>query len=516
MKMRLLPLSVVIGGLLAGCGGSGGGGGGYTPQNVTWSVVMLKTVEKVDSGCAIYHEYPADPADPASVSEYVIGHEAPSGLYHVVYHNADGSIVTDTDGKPQIFESNATSQVTFDLKKVPDGGYVSLEESSNFSLSAKSSPVSMISIQKDLVTDMTLTVDFNVSFNIPDCVKKTDDFPELMNSDDSRVQLIPIGGEQSYQLSASAKQTTSDVLTKMPVFALPEGTEERKLATGFSTYDSSDKVYDKPSSYAIVEKKGVFLGTPSTLPSTPMTSLLNDEDGNSLDNDFTITANNGLTLNQASVDVVLDGKIYSWQKLFEQANGITESNWAKAESDLSIWAVNYSYNASDNGDWDVAGYKKVNGSNIELEVPTDLSAFDSTSLNSKLSASGYTASNWDIQRTYARTYSTEGRDVYQSIYAKPNAQQPLMQSSIDGLELDANPSGGKVAITLLDSGVSSNKIAFKSFMAQHYSVTDSFESDKDPYENDLNGILLNTSEKRAGTMLFMQSGADIVSNTVNL
>ncbi|GAL10100.1 hypothetical protein JCM19233_1077 [Vibrio astriarenae] len=156
---------------------------------------------------------------------------------------------------------------------------------------------------------------------------------------------------------------------------------------------------------------------------------------------FDFIADSNISFQSGSVSVVLDNKVYSWQEIFEQDSGVTNSAFVESDANLKYWSLSATGLSSEStGTWDLGLIRTLSGQDVYFEQPTYLSDFSSSIVkescrqgNLCLDAYGFYAEDWNIQRTHVRSVTRTGKSAFQTIYALPDVEQPLMDSSTETL-----------------------------------------------------------------------------------
>lgn len=425
-KAVVLPIVAAVSGALLGCGGGGGGTPPptYQPKNVTWKFVELYQVAEADlKNCSIYYHHIAE--DEFEEDYFVAARIATSG-YKVLFHNADGSIEED-----MTIVGSANGSITFDWKKIPEDGYVSIEENSGLNAGNRESYIT--SFAKDLVTNMTLSVR---SFQDGNSCVTNETYTKLNFDENAHARFSSGGAFEYFQTSSSKSQVTGGDRSKgdIPVHAeLPA--KERKLATSFSDYDASTGKYNGFVSYAVFDKAYIYDVSDSSVVPSPV--LMDD----TKHTPFDFIADSNISFQSGSVSVVLDNKVYSWQEIFEQDSGVTNSAFVESDANLKYWSLSATGLSSEStGTWDLGLIRTLSGQDVYFEQPTYLSDFSSSIVkescrqgNLCLDAYGFYAEDWNIQRTHVRSVTRTGKSAFQTIYALPDVEQPLMDSSTETL-----------------------------------------------------------------------------------
>ncbi|MDR9829264.1 hypothetical protein RCJ22_27110 [Vibrio sp. FNV 38] len=506
-KAVTLPLVAAISGALLGCGGSSGGPSdpGYTPKNVTWKFVEPYQVAEADLGnCSIYHHHIAQ--DENEEDYFVAARIATTG-YKVLFHNEDGSIDHD-----MTIIGSSNGSITFDWKKIPDNGYVSIEENSG--LNAGNRETYITSFATDLVTDMTLSVR---SFQDGNSCITNETYTRLNFNENAHARFSSAGLLEYFQTSGSKNEVTGGSRSQgeIPVYAeLPA--KERKLATSFSDYDSSTSKYNGFVSYAIFDKANIYDASDSNVVPTPV--LMDDTKHETFD--FFVDDN--ISFEQGSVDVVLDNKIYSWQEIFAQDNGVTNSAFVETDTNLKNWSLSATGVGSDSiGNWSLGLILPLSGQDVHFEQPNYLSDFVSSSVNEScivgelcVDAYGFYSEDWDVQRTHVRALTNTGKSAFQTIYAYPNEDQPLMLSSTETLTSNTSD---KILVTLVKTEDLALTDVAQFVASNSYDIDTLSDKDINPntHQYDVNGVVFGETSKVNLQQSIMEGRYEFAQNSVN-
>jgi hypothetical protein len=375
-----------------------------------------------------------------------------------------------------------------------------------------------------LTTSNTITVrrsrDLSESEYTNYCLKG-DSVPEPMTDEFSRLRVSTANGPAYYSTSAGsvAVSGATNELQDIPVYSYEYGTEERKIITSFLELDETDpseSTYNTLNSYAIVEKNEVFLKDTPNPPVVSMTTVGSESPS------YVISADADLERVQASIDVILDNKIYLWQEVFASGSYDTYSNWVREQELLSDWSLNAIYKTSAaTGAWNLYQRSPVQGSDLLIEQPTDLADMSGSSIYASgksiyLDTASFNPNNWKLQRTHVRTETISGNEAIQTIYSAVDNEQVLMESSTETLTVNpVNPL--EVGIALMSQSADIEDADIQYFAKLNFNVALLADADTpiDSHGYDVNGVIVAHSDDVASTRAAMQKSSAIVINHSN-
>ncbi|RXJ74558.1 flagellar sheath protein A [Veronia nyctiphanis] len=451
-KIQMLPLAAMISGLLVGCGGgsSSGGGGNSTPSTpkYTWQILSLNSVERssVGNGCSIIAQDKFD----ATGTKVIAAYKATAN-FNILFHDKNG-VITKRN------QADANGRFVINSADVPNGGYVSLEEIDGSIQGTQD--VYMFTVAKDLLSNMTLNVRQHSSTY--SCYKG-EQSPQVAVNPNAAVKVDQVDANTRYYQSSYIDNSTNGktVGAGIPVNSeLPSS--NNVLVTLFDAY-SGGETRDL-SRYVVMDSSYVYNsaqgnGSKSGVPT----------DQNLLKFGFTAT---GLTLNSGSkIDVEIDNEIYTWQPIYE--SGQTYSV-VDGSSDIDKWSFDIEATTDTNsGNWSAKIYAPVdkNGTSVVLPTLNPFTASITTSGCSAdycLSADGYSASDFQLQRTHLRSSNNNTRNFYQTIFASPNKDQVLMKSTDEVLNIDNSKDRLEVSLAQLDTRKASQ---VKQFFAHNINLS---------------------------------------------
>ncbi|MBW3696581.1 hypothetical protein EK599_12825 [Vibrio sp. T187] len=505
-KMNKLPLVAMISGLMIGCGGggdsggsSGGSGGGPSLPTYTWEIVALESVARsgLSSSCTTL-------ADDNNNSDNVITAYKVSANNDIgiLYHSSNGEVV-----KTQALDSDGT--FTVKSGEVPDGGYVSLEV-----VQGSGNPdIHMLTIQKQFLSSMLLNVDD--LYNLTDECYQGGQYVQPDSIDpDKLVDIKPVSGVSTawYHSSYSANNENGGAnATGVPVSA-PASPSDSVLVTLFNTY-SSGQATDL-THYSIMDSGYLY----NAGGSNPLSGIPTDTN---LTTDYTL--NMGVfdfsSATASRIEVNINDGLYTWQPIYGtgQAYKTRDTNGI---SGIDGWSFNFSGTTDvGSGAWGATIYAAVENENdTTVVIPAALTTFDASIVSSGcsslsdscLSASGYSASDFNIQRTHLRSSTSGGKNFYQTIYATPNAEQPIMESS-SSIVANIDNNNDRLEVSL-GSLTELNETTIKLFMSENFVPQGVIDPTLDSFEN-LNGLVSMPSDhltRRLALMgtdyMFLQNG----------
>ncbi|UTT85103.1 flagellar sheath protein A [Vibrio pelagius] len=492
-KTQILPLAAIISGLLVGCGGGGGGGGGgvtpVTPK-YTWQMLSLNSVERsaVASGCSIVAQDESD----ANGTKVIAAYKATAN-FNILFHDENG-VITATN------QSDANGRFVIDSGEVPDGGYVSLEEIDGSIQGTQD--VYMFTVSKELLSDMTLNVRQHSSTY--SCYQGEQSKKANVDQN-AAVKVDQVSSDTSYYQTSYIDNATSG---KMIASGIPVNSDipasDNVLVTLFESYNGTEA--RDLSHYVVVDASYVY---DSSQGSGSKSGAPTDE--NLVKPTFTAA---GLTLkNTSKIDVEIDNEIHTWQSIYEsgQVYGVIDGT-----SPIDNWSFNIEANTDVAfGNWDVKIYDSVDSTGTTVALPTlsTLTASITTTgcTGYCLSADGYVLSEYQIQRTHLRSSNENKRNFYQTIFAAPNKEQVLMNSTDEELSIDNNNDRLEVSLAQLDT---EKEAQVKQFFAQNIDPQVLISSTVPNY-NDVNGLLSMASDDKLRRIEIMGNEVQFYQQGVN-
>lgn len=493
-QLKILPLVAIISGVMVGCGGGSGGssGGGAVPApKYTWQMINLYATEQsnVATGCVIYDE------QEGNTGKVITARVADRG-FNVLYHNADGSVITEYT----IDDIPSTGKVTIDTGLVPEDGYVSVEEVSG--LLAGDQEVYMFTVQKEFLSNMVVNVrTAQSSSNV--CYQGEQNYSEV--SEDAVVSVRQRSADTSYyqssyiDMAVDGHQIASDIPVQAPLQA-----DKKVLITAFDTYESGK--YSDLMHYVFADASSIYD------VNNPPASLVNNTmvDVEYSDVNFSVT---GIALNDEgnSVNLGFNKELYLWQPIYPST---TVLSFDGANIAANGWTVELSGKV-ESGDWNYHSLTAYNGLDLNLDAPY-VSSFTSSSSScgdatNCLNTTGYTDSEFDIQRTHIRSVTRSGNAFYQTIFSKPSNSQVLMESSSEEV-LDLGDSDRvEVSIASLDSDDSQSVMYF---IENNHNIQ-SVITGSSPDFTDLNGSVSTATQIKNRKVAMMSENVTILENSAN-
>jgi|GEM_PF-3429270 len=453
---KWMPVVAAVSLALTGCGSSsksgGGPGPGPTPPpstTYTWQMVYLKSEVKssVPSSCAVY-------ATDTSVNGNVIVAYRGNENSNILIHNADGSVKEKR-------HPNTLGKITISENDIPSNGFVSVEELDG--TIGNEQDVYLFSVQKALMSDLTINVR-RTSAASTSCYTTGESFTEVDVNSDAVINIGQVSTSTEYyqtsyiDAATSGKQVGTGVGVKSELPA-----QDKVLVTLFDSYNGLSGQKKELTHYQLADKSMVYDVNGSSSQSVNPTNQGVIRPG------LTI---NGVTLdnnNANRIDVAYASEVYEWQPIYQ-----TSANYSYVtdQAPFSSWSFFL------NGEVDVSNWKyhamlPAKGNALNIVAPS-LTAFNSTVESSCasgsdfcLSSSGFTASDFDVQRTHLRANTTNSSRVfYQTIYSAPSAEVPLMKSSTETLLPDSNNNRMEVSLAKLTA----SENAVKYFMGKSIDV----------------------------------------------
>ncbi|EDP59049.1 hypothetical protein [Vibrio sp. AND4] len=496
-QLTTLPLVAIISGLMVGCGGGGGGGGGGGPApapKYTWQVVHLYAENKsnVKAGCVIYDEL-------AGSTDKVITAKVANAGFKVLFHNADGTVISDQT----IDNIPSNGKVTIDSAKVPNEGYVSLEELDG--TIGGTQDVYMFAVQKEFLQSMIVNVrQLQSSSNA--CLLGEQN--NKQNRSDNAVITVAQNSSATkfYQSSyVDAQVDGHSVASNIPV-AAPLNTTKKVLITAFDSLSSGQ--YGDLNYFVLADGSAIYdVNNP---PASAPTIFMNPVSRN----DVNLTVN-GITLNNNSaVEVGLHNEIYQWQPIYNSTNSLSYTN---SNLSASGWTAELG-GTTTSGNWNYSSLHSYDGSDLNIYAPF-VSNFDSSMVLANcslgkicLNAVGFNTDDFDIQRTHIRSSTNNGnRNFYQSIFAKPNSNQVFMESSEEVLVPNNSVDRLEVSAAALDSLKSDSIMYFLNNSFDIQSVVTASVSDF----SDVNGLVSTASDVKKRKLRLLKENVVIIENGKN-
>lgn len=498
---KVIPLGLMVSALLTGCGGGSDGGspssgGGTAPSTkYTWQMIHLYETARasVAGGCSIFDELP---------NGNVVAATLASEGYKILFHNADGSIISEHTQKMSDIPSSG--KVTIDTALVPDGGYVSLEEIHGSTGSNRD--VYMLTVQdqylSDLVINVRLTTNSGNSCYTGEQYTSTTTPNSVLNVQ----EVTGTGFYQTSYIDTAVSGNTSSA--NIPVLA-PTGGTKKALVTAYSTYNSTNQQRTGLTHYAFVDGQNIY--DPANPPSPIPTNMLKSDDLINLS--FTTS---GLAVNDtnSSIQTVISNDIYQWQPIYEGSGDTSAYAYINGTSDISSWAL--SLNGTLSNSWTANYLMSIDENAITLDIPT-VNDFSTTTISSgtnfALNSSTFNTSDFNIQRTHLRaTTNNNSRAFYQTIFAAPNNSQVFMKSSVEELNVTNNPSVeaslGKLNVV--------NAANVNYFMQQSIDAVDIINGSGNTNFKDVNGVMALPSQEKSSYLNMMSNSYLRVENRVTL
>ncbi|HAS6348330.1 TPA: hypothetical protein I7241_10205 [Vibrio vulnificus] len=506
-KFKMMPLVAMISAGLIGCGSSSSDGGSAptppkpTAPKYTWTIVELVRVTTPTAGCATFYSYENE-LEPSN-NYSVIARMATQG-YKILFHSADGSVLSE-----HTIEGDAISsgKVTIDSGKVPKDGYVSLEEYSGFNAGDRESY--QIAFHAPLLQNMILTVR-NDQPSKNSCLTG-DQVSKSLDAEQSRISVMtPNSGSVVYYQTSGSRLAVAGGKEQLDIPVVSDNpVKERKIVTSFLSSELDS--YERINSYLVVSADKVYKAGSEPVSAGSM-ALVENLFQVQLDERFSFS-NDKIS----GLQVVLDNKIYNWQKIYAQADNQTESGYAPQDSRLRNWSANLSLVTDVNsGAWNYDVQLPLNGSDLSIEQPSSLFDFSTSSLATSgiTSLDGFTPTEWTVQRTHVRTVSnSNARPIIQTIYSVPNSNQPMVASST---EVIGDTSSAKISVSLAGSNEVDKLILLNELMENSMD----FETLSDPsqiinsHKYDLNGAVVSESSSLTNRLKMAGKKAEFASNSV--
>ena len=215
--------------------------------------------------------------------------------------------------------------------------------------------------------------------------------------------------------------------------------------------------------------------------------------------------------NASKIDVEIDNELYQWQPIYSDSTTISySSNGAFSDG----WNVKAN-GTSDAGNWNVNTLTAFEGNDISISVPA-VNDFSTTTIDSSctadycLNTTGFTPSDFNIQRTHVRGSTTLTYDFYQSIYAVPSTNQALMESSV--VDYQVQPSDRiEVSLGTIDLDNADSKAWF---MERNMNLQSIVDIDLANF-TDVNGSITQPSAVKTRSVSMLGNSVSAVENGVN-
>ncbi|WOT06110.1 hypothetical protein [Shewanella youngdeokensis] len=497
MKKQLsLAIAIALG--LSACGSSDSSSTPATEPKYNWQIVNLHVEDAADvaKDCVIYDNATSDPSKVVTASIALAG-------FNVLFHERDGSVISEytitADDVP------TTGIVSIDSANVPDGGYVSLEEVDGGI--GGNADVYMFTVQKELLSDLVLNV--RQPQTGASCYKG-DQYQAVELSSTAAVSVLQETGINYYQSSYGTNVDGHSISANIPVQAeLPAS--KSVLVTAFA-----NDAEDQPTTithYGLIDSDYIYdTNSSDVIVSRPLTNE------NLITQTWT-TASNLTIAEESAIYMVANSNTYLWQQLFATNEEVA---LVDGSSEMQHWSA-YFTGLESNYNWQYHSYIALDGANsiIDNTLPTLYDFNDVTVLNSCSSetsadycidTASFSTNEFDLQRTQVRSTTTVGgRNFYQSIYAVPNAQQVLMNSTVVTLDPDTSD---RIEIGLTASDSPSQALEY--MMAQSLNVqTAAEDSILVPEQSDTNGSIVSIADKSAMHQALLSTNSMMISNSIN-
>lgn len=491
---KLLPLGVITSMLLTGCGGSDSGGSSSpSAPKYTWQMIHLYETDKsnVGTGCAIFEDV-TQQSD--SLTKVMAASVATTG-YKVLIHDEDGSFLTE------LSISSGQSSVVINSSQIPENGYVTLEEVDQ----AIGQPsVYTFSLQKDLLQDLVLNVRNGMNSS-NSCYKGTQQIRSNIDFTNNAVEISNAYSGVYHQTSYIDKAIAGQQSNAAAPVQAPLNGHEAVLATVYSDYVNNK--YQNLLGYSIIPAQNVYDKTNSD--AVIITNLVKTD--GAISANINNNGNETIALN-SSIEVIIDNHIYQWQPIYDLSDTLT---FFPNESKISKWAANI--NLDYPNQWQGNGLYAITDEMINL-INYNLSNFSSTTATGlNLDSSGFNSSEFTIQRTHVKGYTTSDstHNFYQTIFAKPNKSQVFIESSRGDVGFSVDNSS-KIEVTLGDMDIS--KKSNVSYFLNQFMDTSNFNDDVNnghtvfPEFYDVNGSVLTDIQINEAHRVLMADGFNKVQN----
>ncbi|AUI85772.1 hypothetical protein BS333_04950 [Vibrio azureus] len=492
-QLKIMPLVAVISGLMVGCGGGGGGGGGSVPApKYTWQMINLYTANKTDvaPGCVIYGEQEGQDGK-------VITANVANSNFNIVFHNEDGSVIE----KETIQNIADDGKVVIDTAKVPNNGYVSVEEIDG-SIGGQSD-IFMFSVQKDFLQNMTINIRQKQTNSA--CYKAE----QYQNgfSDNALIAALETSTDVQYYQTSFIDSAVNGAVTPgaIPVKA-PLKTSKNVLITAFDSYVSGK--YTNLSQFVFANGSSIYDKTDDSSGEITASKLENVQN---TDVNFKV---NGVNLtSESAVTVGYKGELYLWQPIYTASQKLSYHPISS-----NGWALDL-VGTTSQGNWLYRSAVAYNGSDVNL-TPVNVTNFrgsvsttcESSSSDFCLSVGGFLPADYDIQRIQVRANTAnQSRLFYQTVFAKPSSSQVMMQSSLNE-KLVANDST-RVEVTLGQLNIN-DKNSVKYFIENNKDIN-SLVTTTLPNFTDSNTSISTPSEVKARKLKLLSKNIVIMENSNN-
>ncbi|WP_040307449.1 hypothetical protein [Agarivorans albus] len=494
MNKALLP-SLVATLVLSGCGGGDSSPSTPSTPKYNWQIIQLHTLKESDvkSGCIIYGTSESDP------SRVITASVANAG-YNVLFHNADGSIIEEHT-IPAI-DVPSSGIVTIDSGFVPDDGYVSLEEvDSNLS---GNPDVYMFSVEKDLLSHKVLNV--RSAQTGSECYKGKDYRSISDTADSAALTVLQESGVSYYQTSYSADAVSGrEIASHIPVLS-PLPAARDTLVTAF--YTSNNDQHTDLAYYGFIEPSFVY--DTEDYDEIVAASLSNQD----LMPMYWQSAAN-LDLDEGSAILAIhNNQSYQWQTLYHDVDEFTiAANYNKVSHWLGLFS-----GISNDSSWQFESVMAIDeqDSHLEVSLPelapiigVDIQQQCPTALdNAKFcidNAGSFSEEDFALQRSHIKVLTNNNRAFYQSIYAQPKAQQPLLESS--AIELSIQDLEG-LELALIDSELASTQQDY--FMAKYLDSRSIAETGQGGTFSDANGFIITPDDYQDLYLDMLKSSTTVV------
>ncbi|WP_427982104.1 hypothetical protein [Agarivorans sp.] len=493
MKKTALPVLLSTA-LLSACGGSDSNHGPTAPR-YSWQIIQLHTLKESDvkKGCVIYATAENDP------SRVITASVANSG-YNILFHHGDGSIIEELT-IPAIDVPN-NGIVTINSALVPDEGYVSLEEIDS-GLSGNPD-VYMFSMAKSLLSDQLLNV--RSAQTNSDCYKGKDYRKQTDIEDNTAVSVLQESGVEYYQSSYGLDRVAGrDISAHIPVLA-PLPAQRDTLITAY--YSKQDQQLSDLAYYGFVEPS--YLYNSQQAPEITAATLSNQ---GLIPMYWQAAAN--LSLDQGSAIVAMhDQQSYLWQPLYQHIDQFTI---APEYAEVSHWSALFAGESNDSH-WRFQTAMSIDteDSQLVLALP-ELSSMEYSDILQDCplvqgqakhcidNDASFEATDFALQRTQVRLINSSNRAFYQSIYAEPKAQQPLLQSS--AIELSIREVE-RLEIALIDAELNATQQQY--FMAKYMNSRSIAETGQVQAFSDANGVIIDPEQQQTLYLDMLKHSASIV------
>jgi len=446
---KWLPAVAAVSLALTGCGSDSKSGGvtpgpGPSPTTFTWQLVYLKS-EPAPSACAVY-------AVDESVSGNVIAAYSGNSTTNILIHNADGSVKEKR-------HPSSIGKITLSKSDIPDKGFVSVEELDGSI--GQQQDVFMFAVQKEMMANLTINVRRS-SASSGNCYITGE---SLVSTEVDSKAVINVG-----QVSVTTEQYRSNYIDRASVgsavgqkvkvlSALPA--QQQVLVTLFDDYGNNEA--KNLTHYQLAAASFVYNSDDTSSQSVSPTNRGIVQPG------LTVTDINLDTNTNNSLDVSYGNNLYEWQPIYQTSNNYS---FITDQDPFSQWSFNLN-GVTANSLWTYHRVASVDGNTKQITPPTLTSLNATVESNCALggsfclSSSGYTASDFNVQRSHIRSNtSNNARLFYQTIYSVPSNEVVLMNSSEETLVPDSN--SNRIEVSLGKATISD--AALKYFMNESVNV----------------------------------------------